>query len=152
MPLKIVILEDNQERKAAMASSLVDRFVQYETKFFHSSPSLISFLQDHLNEVIILSLDHDLEVVADKNGKLVDQGTGREVADFLAQLQPAFPVVIHSTNSGAAQGMEMVLREANWETYRVIPFGDLEWVPTQWFRAIRQAILSTARPSAGNIQ
>jgi hypothetical protein len=59
-------------------------------------------------------------------------------------------VVIHSTNSAAATGMEMVLQEAQWQTRRVVPFGDLEWIPTQWFRAVRRAIVAQAkRPQKG---
>ncbi len=144
MPLKIAILEDNQDRQAAMADCLADRFYNYERLFFKTSCEFIHFLEQHLSEIIVISLDHDLELKPHKNGQIIDGGTGREVADYLAGKTPVCPVVIHSTNSNAALGMEINLQEAHWKTKRVIPWGDLEWIPTRWFQAIRQAILESA--------
>ena len=139
MALKIVILEDNQDRQILMAECLADRFYQFETHFFKTSSEVIRFLDQHLSETIVISLDHDLELTEAKNGQIMDGGTGREVADYLADKAPVCPVVIHSTNSNAAVvGMEINLQEAHWETKRVIPWGDLEWIPTRWFQAIRQ--------------
>jgi hypothetical protein len=145
MALKIVVLEDNNERRALMEDCLADRFYQYERRFFDTTSETIHFLKEHLGEVIAISLDHDLELKTDRHGQAVDCGTGREVADYLSGHAPVCPVIIHSTNTAAALGMEMVLREAQWETKRVIPFGDLEWIPSQWFRAIRKAVVDTAR-------
>jgi hypothetical protein len=145
MALKIAILEDNGERQAKMAECLADRFYHYEARFFKTACDAIDFLGEHLSETIVISLDHDLEITTGQNGQMIDGGTGREVADYLAKRSPVCPVVIHSTNSAAVSGMEMVLQDAHWETKRVIPWGDLEWIPTQWFRTVRQAILHTAR-------
>jgi hypothetical protein len=61
-----------------------------------------------------------------RDGRLLDPGTGREVADDLARRSAVCPVVIHTTNSSAAVGMEMVLREARWKTYSVYPLEGLE--------------------------
>jgi hypothetical protein len=148
MALKIVILEDNQDRQAVMADCLADRFYQYDARFFKTSSEIIHFLEEHLSETIVISLDHDLELIPGKNGQTIDGGTGREVANYLAGKSPVCPVVIHSTNSAAVLGMEMVLQNSRWRTTRVIPWGDLEWIPSQWFRAIRQAILDAARTVA----
>ena len=145
MALNIVILEDNKDRQDVMAKCLADRFYQYERRFFQTSSEAIRFLDQHLPETIVIALDHDLDLQEGQHGLCVDGGTGREVADFLATKSPVCPVVIHSTNSAAVQGMESVLHEARWETKRVIPWGDVEWIPSQWFRAIRQAILDKAR-------
>jgi CheY-like chemotaxis protein len=145
MTLKIVILEDNKDRQAVMSELLADRFYQYEARFFRTAPEAIQFLHEHLAETIVISLDHDLELTASQNGQIVDSGTGREIADYLASKAPVCTVVIHSTNSAAVLGMEMVLHDARWETIRVIPWGDMEWISSQWFRTIRRAILRTAR-------
>jgi len=144
--MKILILEDNMDRRAAMQSCLRDRFHQYETVFFDSASEMLSHLETHLSESLVISLDHDLEISSAKNGKSVDPGTGREVADFLARRTPSCPVLIATTNSVAGDGMEFALREAHWETHRVHPWGDLEWIPSQWFRTLRNAIVGTARP------
>jgi hypothetical protein len=145
MALKIVILEDNQDRQAVMADCLADRLYQYETRFFKTSSEIIQFLDINLSDTIVISLDHDLELIPNKNGQTVDGGTGREVANYLAGKSPVCPVVIHSTNSAAVLGMETVLQESHWKTKRVIPWGDLDWIRSQWFRAIRQVILDAAQ-------
>jgi CheY-like chemotaxis protein len=145
MARKIVILEDNADRRRAMQGCLEDRFCQFEARFFEEPAGAIEYLQTHLRDTIVISLDHDLELKAGADGRLLDTGTGRDVADFLARHAPVCPVVIHSTNSAAATGMEMVLQEAHWPTRRVVPCGDLEWIPTQWFRVVRRAIVEQAK-------
>jgi hypothetical protein len=143
----IVILEDNEDRTAAMRRCLRDHFPQLEAKFFAEPARMIDYLQIHLSETVAISLDHDLELIPGADGKLIDPGTGRDVADFLASQAPACPVVIHTTNSAAGTGMELVLQEAHWKTRRVVPYGDLEWIPKQWFHTIRRAVVvPTARP------
>lgn len=141
MPMKIVILEDNDEQQRAMQHCLEDRFHQYEARFFAMAREMINYLQDHLHETIVISLDHDLEVMPGSAGALLDTGTGREVADYLASLTPVCPVIIHTTNSPAAVGMDFALQEAHWATWRVVPHDDLEWINEDWFPVIRPAIV-----------
>lgn len=124
-----------------MRQCLEDSFSQREILFFDEVQTLKKFLEEQLRETAIICLDHDLELKTDSEGKTVDPGTRREVADFLACKKPVCPVVIHTTNSAAALGMERVLREANWQTYRVCPWGDLEWIPADWFRQVRRLLV-----------
>src|SRR5690349_17803616 len=137
MAMKIAILEDNLDRREAMHRCIRDRFAQFDLRLFASAQEMIRFLDTNLADTIAIGLDHDLEWQADAGGNLTDPGCGREVADYLSHCQPVCPVVIHSTNSAAVAGMEAVLREAGWETFRVVPFNDLEWIPGDWFRAMR---------------
>jgi hypothetical protein len=145
MPKKIVILEDNEDRREAMRRCLQDRFYQFEHVFFDEATPFIQYLRDHLTESIVICLDHDLELKTNGDGTSHDPGTGREIVDYLAKLQPVCPVVIHSSNEAAALGMELALQEAKWTTFRIAPFGDLEWIPTQWFRCVRRAIVGPVR-------
>jgi len=147
MAMKIIILEDNEERRAAMRRCLDDRFYQYEARFFDDAAELIDYLRANLNDTLVISLDHDLELKPTPTGEMTDPGTGRDVADYLARTAPVCPVVIHTTNSSAAVGMEMVLQDAHWETRCVLPCDDLEWIPTQWFQSIRRAIVGPLRRS-----
>jgi hypothetical protein len=101
---------------------------------------MIRFLREHLADTLVISLDHDLELKPGPNGHCIDPGTGREVADYLAQEDSVCPVIIHTTNSQAAAGMETVLQDAHWKTRRVVPFDDVRWIETDWFPAIRRAI------------
>ncbi len=144
--MKIIILEDNYDRQAEMRRCLQDRFHQYEIVFFDEAKEMVAYLESNLASALIISLDHDLELIPQKNGKLLDRGTGREVADSLVQREPACPVIIHTTNSAAGDGMEFLLREARWETHRVHPWGDLEWISSKWLRTLRNAVVASARP------
>lgn len=148
MAMKIAILEDNEERCAIMSDYLKDRFYPFESHFFKGATEMIAFLDESLDNTILIGLDHDLEMIPGPDGKLVDPGTGRQVADYLSHRAAVCPVVIHSSNSDAAVGMEMVLQEAHWKTYRVFPVDDREWIAAQWFPTVRRAIVGTAQKPA----
>lgn len=145
MAMKIAILEDNQDRQTVMRAWLADRFYQYDVRIFDEPGEMIRFLDQHLADTLVISLDHDMELKAGPEGRSIDPGTGREVADFLAGKEPVCPVIIHTTNAQAAAGMESVLWGAGWETRRVVPFDDMEWIGTHWFPAIRRAIVGPIR-------
>ena len=91
--MKILILEDNADRQLAMQRCLRDRFHQYESVFFDDAKEMQAFLEKNLACALIISLDHDLEPSLQHNGQSVDPGTGRDVADYLAQQAPACPVI-----------------------------------------------------------
>lgn len=141
MAMKIYILEDDRERRDAMRVVLTDRFYQYEVRFFIAAQEMIDELQTGLADALLISLDHDLEPDASAAGDWHDPGDGRLVADFLAQRTPVCPVVIHTTNSPAAVGMESALRESGWSTHRVKPYSDLQWINEAWFPTVRRAIV-----------
>jgi len=147
MAMKIVILEDNTDRQTVMRACLADRFYTFDAHFFDDAGETIRFLDEYLPETLVISLDHDLELKPCPDGRSADPGTGREVADFLAGRAPGCPVIIASTNSSAADGMEKVLRGAGWKTRRVVPFDDMHWIETDWFVAMRRAIVGPVRRS-----
>jgi CheY-like chemotaxis protein len=140
MQCTILILEDNDDRIAAMQHCLADKFPFFELRFVRSADEAIAWLKGNLSHSICISLDHDLERPEDQPNA-PDPGTGREVADHLAAQSPRCPVIVHSTNAHAAIGMEMVLQDAGWHVQRVLPYGDLEWVRAAWLPLVRQAIL-----------
>ena len=143
--MKILVLEDNNDRRKAMYECLADRLYTFEAVFFAEPQPMLDYLREHLGEAICISLDHDMELVADAEGRLSDPGTGREIADYLATQSPQCQVVVHSTNTAAAQGMESVLKESGWTVHRVSPWGDLGWVRASWLPTMRRAILDSAR-------
>lgn len=147
MDMFIAILEDNADRQAAMSDCVRDRFPQYPIRFFASAVEIIWHLQRHLPEVIAISLDHDFEPVQISSREFLDGGTGRHVADYLSGEVPACPVVIHTTNTIAGDGMDLVLRDAGWTTKRVTPYGDLDWVSEAWMPAMRDAIVGSVPTS-----
>src|SRR5262249_50124162 len=141
MAMKIAVLEDNPERAAAMRRCFSDRFYQYEVRFFDDATDMKAFLETSLAEILLICLDHDLELKHLSTGEAVDPGTGRDIAEFLSAGGPVCPVVIPTTNSPAGEGMESVLKKSHWKPYRVLPCNDLEWIPTDWFRTGRRAIV-----------
>lgn len=138
--MKIVILEDNAERRAAMRAIIADHFSAFDTHFFDESAAMIAFLEANLADTIAISLDNDLDMKPGPDGRSIDVGEGRQVAEFLGARAPVCPVVIATTNAGAAVAMTETLRAARWKTRRVVPFDDTAWVATDWFPAMRRAI------------
>jgi len=120
--------------------------------FFDSALDMRRFLENDLSDTIMISLDHDLELKAPRNGEAIDAGTGRDIVDFLAEQSPTCPIVIATTNSVAGDGMEFALKDAGCETHRVHPWGNLEWISTRRFRTLRDAIVNSARrnPATNN--
>jgi CheY-like chemotaxis protein len=141
MALKIVILEDNADRQAVMRRCLQDRFYTFDAHFFDESAEMIRFLDQHLAETLVISLDNDLELKPGPRGRAIDPGSGLEVAEYLARKKAVCPVVIHTTNADAAVAMKTVLDAADWRTQRVVPFDDMTWIEAEWFFAIRRAIV-----------
>lgn len=133
MTLTIVILDDELDRLEAMNAVLSKELTQYKIAMFKNAPDIIAWLRDNISSSALISLDHDLFPQTEEEP---DPGTGRDVADFLAKQSPVCHVVIHTTNSNAAPGMEMVLNDTGWSNSRVMPFNDLEWVTAWWIREV----------------
>ncbi|MCA9067584.1 MAG: hypothetical protein KDA84_01590 [Planctomycetaceae bacterium] len=134
----IVILEDNDDRQSIMRECLSSLVADQPIHFFKTALDTIDWFTGHLSETRFIALDHDLEMLeGDHPHKLIDPGTGRDVADFLATQQPVCPVIIHTTNFPAGVGMETTLKEARWKTKRIVPYGDLEWIPELWFPTVK---------------
>lgn len=144
----VIILEDNAQRIAAMTAVLRELIPAARPVFFENARKMLAWLAEHLGEADLISLDHDLPFRRDEENRLIDCGTGREVADYLATLPPTCPVIVHSSNVECAAGMEFVLREAGWPCRRVHPRDDLAWIGDQWAEALRDYIRAGWLPEA----
>ena len=102
-----------------------------EPVFFPIAREMISWLGEHLGDAVLISLDHDLPI-SRQEGRTVDCGSGREVADFLASMAPTCPVIVHSSNGNCAPGMYFVLKGAGWPCTRVYPSDDTSWITHDW--------------------
>ena len=112
--------------------------------FFQDARQMLAWLAGHLSEADLISLDHHLPFRRDEENRLIDCGTGREVADYLATVPPTCPVIVHSSNVACADGMMFVLRKAGWPCRRVFPRDDLAWIGDQWAEAVREYIVGDA--------
>jgi len=77
----------------------------------------------------LICLDHDLMPNSCDDP---DPGDGRDVSNFLNHCFPASPVLIHSTNSPAADSMMFSMREHGWFVDRISPIGE-DWIESYWF-------------------
>jgi len=145
MAMKIVILEDNAERQAIMRACIADRFYTFDAHFFDEAGDAIRFLEANLADIVVVALDNDLDMKPGPDGRCIDVGEGRQVAEFLATRKPVCPVIIHTTNTDAAAAMQESLKGTGWKTRRVVPFDDMNWIATDWFPALRRAIVGPIR-------
>jgi hypothetical protein len=136
----IAILDDEADRIGAMQPLLAARFSECQVVVFQNSPDMVLWLKENLHHVRLLSLDHDLGPNQLRGGTSFDPGTGRDVADFLTTRPPQCPVILHTTNSLAAPGMQRVLEEAGWAVSQVVPYGDLDWVGERWIKEVRRML------------
>jgi hypothetical protein len=96
---------------------------------------MITDLAEGLEHASIISLDHDLNRVADE----VDPGSGYDVAKFLTELIPCCAIVIHASNGERGNWMEGALAHAGWQYDRLYPFGD-DWIEKDWAPVIRRRL------------
>lgn len=146
--MRILVLEDNDDRIAAMRDVIADRFGQYEVHFFKSCDEMKCVIaKDGLADVAAIALDHDLEMIPGPDGRMVDPGTGVEMAEWLKDLSPKCPVVVHTTNTRGGTEMVRLLRKAGWHVDRVVPYDGEAWITTSWFSLIRTYLLESERPN-----
>lgn len=135
----VAILEDDGNRISAMQACLAKIIPSIQITFFENAHEMIAWLHNHLSEAVLISLDHDLPLRVDE-GKTIDYGTGRQVADYLASMPPTCPVIVHSSNDVCAQGMYFELTHAGWHCRRIYPRDGEAWIPNAWAEQVRQFI------------
>lgn len=136
LPNTVVILDDSVERFESMQHCL-EEYSQWSVQCFDNAPDLINWLSTHLEECCLISLDHDLGSDRYIEREWINPGTGRDVVNFLAGQFPHCPIIIHTSNSVDAIGMEMTLGGSYWTFERVFPHRDLDWIQTDWISTVR---------------
>lgn len=142
--MRIIILEDNADRRRVMQESLAGRFPGYALEFFTTVRPMIERLSESgLYDVALLSLDHDLEFPEDDSSLgLVDPGTGVDLADWLATQPAVAPVIVHTTNGSGGDRMVELLASGGWQHARVVPYGGESWITESWLPLARNLIVS----------
>jgi len=136
----IAILEDESDRSVIMRKLLTENFAELKPAFFENAPDMIEWLTESLPQVRLISLDHDLGANITRNDEVFDPGTGRDVVDYLITRKPVCPVIIHTTNYFGGDGMKFALLDNNWQTHRIIPFNDLNWITQDWFEKVKELL------------
>lgn len=126
------ILDDDSRRTDLMTEELQKLFPDVRVVVFNNVPEIIAWLRINLQSVDLLSLDHDLGPNRVRFGTVFDPGNGRTVANFLARRQAHCSVLIHSSNTVCADGMQFALEESDWSVERIVPYDDLSWIKEEW--------------------
>lgn len=143
MKRTILILEDNVERAEAMKAWLSDRLYMFSIEVFDHPKPLIERLQTSMEDVIALSLDHDLNDTDFTKYTGGGDATGMDVVRYLQTIEPVFPVIVHSTNGHEAARMVSRLRKNRWSVERIIPFNGISWVGNDWLPMLKRLLESS---------
>lgn len=128
-PGLIVMLEDDHDRLTRFAAMLSGQPSGFRLLYWRTAHDFISNFATLQLTPELIALDHDLFV--DNPGD-PDPGDGRDVSTFLAKQKPISPILIHSSNSVAADSMLFALRDSGWTVERISPIGD-DWIEVDWF-------------------
>jgi hypothetical protein len=132
----IIILEDNDDRILAFKSAVASLGSSFSLRLWRDAPTMIAQCGDCLWDTCLISLDHDLAPLPDSS---TNPGTGLEVAEFLSTLQPACPVILHTSNHERRWSMHNEFRFAGWSVQIVLPVGD-DWIHSSWLPKARGLI------------
>jgi len=136
----IALLDDEPERIRAMESFLECTYPQIGRITFDNAPDMNAWLREHVATCLLICLDHDLGPNRRRMGEVFDPGIGRDVVDLLAQLPPACPVIVHTTNTYARPGMMSTLTDAGWKASYVSPYEDTRWIREVWAEEVRRTL------------
>ena len=128
----IAILDDDTGQRAEMERALLQLLPQISVELFDNAPDMIAWFARHIEKVSLASLEHDLGPSRFRDGLLFDPGTGRDVTDFLVEMDRSFPVIVHTTNGSAGKRMLAVFEHADWRCDRITPKDGLEWIGSKW--------------------
>ena len=141
-----LVLDDDLDRLAGFREVAHTLGERWEVAAWTDAPSMIAEVEPRLAAADLISLDHDLYKLPTATG---DPGTGRDVADYLAEFAPPCPLIIHSTNTDAAWGMYNVLREAGWQVELVHHLNQHGWIRELW---LPTALELTRSPPNGDTE
>jgi CheY-like chemotaxis protein len=146
--MRILVLEDNDDRIHAMRDIVSDRLGEFDIRFFKSCQEMQDAItEDGLADVALISLDHDLEMLPGPEGRMIDPGTGVEMAMWLKPQQPQCPVIVQTTNTVGGKEMVRLLRHGGWHVDRVVPHDGEAWIPSIWYPFVRNAVMEAVRPN-----
>ena len=136
----IAILDDEPIRIEAMCQQIIQRFTNLEHKTFDNAPDMIQWLKDSLEDVVVMSLDHDLGPNRERSGEVFDPGIGRDVVNFIESHKPTCPIIVHTTNHFGGEGMQYALEDAGWKVERIVPSSELTWITGRWINVVTELI------------
>ncbi len=143
--MRIVILEDNADRRQVMSAVLQELFPGVSVEYFVVAQKMIEHLESTgIHDIDLICLDNDLDMVASDDGRFVDAGDGIEVAKWLVTKPPIVPTLVHTTNTIAGDEIVELLNTNGWIHARVVPYEGESWIPEVWRTTVRTLIVTHA--------
>jgi CheY-like chemotaxis protein len=141
--MRIIILEDNIDRRQVMSEVLADMVPNFSVEFYSASRQMIDRLnKTGLMDVAIISLDNDLDMIVNEDGQLLDAGDGIEVARWMSEQPPLVPTIIHTTNKNAGDQIEELLHSNGWLLDRIVPYSGESWIRERWRKLVRNLLVT----------
>ncbi len=125
----VLMLEDDRDRLQRFARILHQHNGSLEFRHWRTAESFIDGFKSITQDPCLICLDHDLFAYSPDEP---DPGDGRDVARFLAQNKPCCHIIIHSSNSYAADSMLYTLLDAGWDAEKIAPLGS-DWIESFWW-------------------
>ena len=132
----IMVLESVPVHSAAMHAALGPHGLTDVTNFFDNSPDAINWLSRNLMHCGVISLNHDLGPERIRDERMLDPGTGRDVANYLAERTPVCPVILHTDNFFIRPRMQSILDGGGWVQTYVSPGNGVHWVAKDWLPCV----------------
>jgi len=139
MTRSLLVLDDDRERLRGFEGILPHLGNDWILHSWRNAPSMRAQVDALLAEAELISLDHDLYRDAATDP---DPGTGRIIADLLAEKDPVCPVIVHSTNTDAAWGMFNALASGRWTVELVHHTNQAEWIAALWLPVAKRLLRS----------
>lgn len=128
-----LLLEDDPGRVKRFTNVLNELMPKLQLICWCNAFQMIREADAYLPHTCLISLDHDLYPPAHEPA---DAGDGLMVARFLAQRQPACPIIIHSSNADRANMMAGECELAGLTHKPIAPFGH-DWIEVHWARVVQ---------------
>lgn len=128
-PKLILMLEDETERLVRFDAVLSKQCEKVQWQHWRTAPHFIAGFNAIDRSPSLICLDHDLFTDHPSDP---DPGDGRDVAQFMAKQTPCCHVIIHSSNTFAADSMFFTLTDAGWDVEKIAPLGK-DWIESYWW-------------------
>lgn len=136
----VAVLDDDKGCCARIESEMAQAVPDAKVDFFDNAPDMIAWLARHTDDVALLSLSHDLGPSRLRDGMLFHPGNGREVTDFIVELDRQFPIIVHTRGGPGGRSMLATLERSGWPSVRVQPKKGLDWIRSEWIPRVREML------------
>ncbi len=131
----LFILEDSEERAAAMTRLLVEAYGPEAFRIFPTAREAIAWLEENSAWLEVISLDHDLG----EPGPGKPREDGMQVVQWLVEVAlPKARIIIHSANPPAAAAMVKRLEWADFYVRQVFPDFTVAGPDNPWLQLVEE--------------